>query len=275
MFDADRVSDARRDFLANCRVVLTGFGGDPLLAAPSAFVMKRAVAGEWSELARSVWACLRTHGKLPSLGIRSFFTGTRGRAQSGIRPPSWLNQDFVARLELGARCEQSSTPAGVRHPVRPEAYQGLSHGTWPHCFGVFDPGCSGESVEHRHPFFDLRLVRYVLAMPAHPWFERKALLREAMKGSLPDAVRLRPKTVLCKDPAHPVSSSFDSRCRDRLLSAPGLSLFIDRDKVPVQIWEKPALAWREYSRDVRALSLGYWLSYCRSPTPTNMARGAV
>jgi asparagine synthase (glutamine-hydrolysing) len=275
MFDAEPATDARREFMANCRVVLTGLGGDPALAASRAYVVNRIRSGELSDFARGLWDCVTTHGRLPSLGIRALVMGRSGETRHGLPMPTWLNPELVTRLDLEARWKEVATRCGARHPVRPEAYAALDRSTWPHCFGVLDPGCNGIPVEYRHPFFDLRLVQFVLAMPRQPWFVRKALLREAMKGMLPDAVRLRPKAVLCGDPAHAVSSNFDRGCRDLLLSAPGLSSFIDRDAVPVHIWDKPALASLEYWANVRAFSLGYWLSYCRPASSTALARGAI
>jgi asparagine synthase (glutamine-hydrolysing) len=275
MFDDEPATDACRDFMASCRVVLTGFGGDPALAAPRAYVVNRILHGELSELVRGLCACLSTHGHLPSLGIRSLFMGRLGDTRHELRMPAWLNREFVTRLDLAARWDQIMTPPSARHPVRAEAYMALDNCVWPHCFGAFDPGCNGRPVEYRHPFFDVRLVRYVLAIPRQPWFVRKALLREAMKGILPDTVRLRPKTLLCGDPAHAVSSRFDRGCRDRLLSAPGLSSYVDRDAVPAHIWDKPALASFEYAENVRAFSLGYWLNYCWPNSPVKPARGAI
>lgn len=275
VFDKGPTTNARREFMANCRVVLTGFGADPALAAPRGYVVNRILRGELGELVRGLWACLSTHGHLPSLGIRSLLLGRRVDTAPDIWVPAWLNKKFLARLDLPARREWDLPATNDQHPVRPEAYAALGAPVWPHCFGVFDPGYNDEPVEYRHPFFDLRLVRFLLAMPSQPWFVGKALLREAMKGILPDAVRLRPKTVLCGDPVHAVSFKFDRDCRDRLLGAPGLSSFVDRDAVPVHIWEKPALASGEYYGNVRAFSLGYWLNYCRSNLPEKAVRGAT
>ena len=43
------------------------------------------------------------------------------------------------------------------------------------------------------PFFDLRVLMYLLAIPPLPWCDNKEVLRSAMAGSLPDAVRSRRK----------------------------------------------------------------------------------
>ena len=261
-FDAQGENGGHFDFLGGCRVVLGGLGGDPLLASPRAYVLERLLASEWSELAAGVRVCLRTHGRLPSLGLRSLLTGRLRGARDRPAMPGWLNRELVTRLDLEARWRRVTAPAPDRHPVRPEAHRALGDATWQHCFGVFDPGCNGIAVEHRHPFFDVRLVRFALAMPNQPWFVGKALLREAMKGMLPESVRSRPKTVLRGDPAHAVAEEFDRRCRDRLLSAPGLERFVDVQAVPVHLWDKAALASLEYYGNIRAFSLGYWLNHC-------------
>ena len=275
MFEAERESHARREFTANCRVMLTGLGGDPLLAAPRAYLVNRFLRGEWAELVRGLWACMSTHGHLPSLGIRTLLTGRLRVAGPSVPMPEWLNRDFVTRLNLKARWDAVMKPNGAAHRRRPEAYLGLGDRIWPYVFGTLDPGFGGTPVEHRHPFFDVRLASYVLAMPTQPWFERKALLRGAMKGMLPDAVRLRPKTVLCGYPAHAVAATFDRECRERLLSAPSLSSFVDRNAVPVHIWNKAALDSLDYYANSRAFSLGYWLSYCWPAAQMNTTRGAT
>jgi len=48
-------------------------------------------------------------------------------------------------------------------------------------------------VEVQRPYFDLRLVRFLLRLPPVPWCADKELLRVAMQGVLPEQVRCRPK----------------------------------------------------------------------------------
>ena len=55
-------------------------------------------------------------------------------------------------------------------------------------------------VEVRYPFLDLRIVRYLLAIPVFPWAYKKKLLRDSMYKKLPERVRLRPKTPVSGDP---------------------------------------------------------------------------
>jgi asparagine synthase (glutamine-hydrolysing) len=64
----------------------------------------------------------------------------------------------------------------------------------PHYLRVEDRNSMAHSVESRVPFLDHRLVEQGMALPAHwkmsdGW--NKRVLREAMRGRIPESVRLR------------------------------------------------------------------------------------
>ena len=67
-------------------------------------------------------------------------------------------------------------------------------------FEIENAGVTHQPVEVVYPFLDMRLVNYLLALPPFPWFFQKALLREAMRGRLPETIRTRKKTALQGDP---------------------------------------------------------------------------
>ncbi len=52
----------------------------------------------------------------------------------------------------------------------------------------------------RHPYLDLRVIGFLLSVPPVPWAREKLLMREAMRGRLPDAVLARRKTPLVGAP---------------------------------------------------------------------------
>ncbi len=68
------------------------------------------------------------------------------------------------------------------------------------CSNLKVPGVTHCPVEVRHPFFDLRVVNYLLALPPFPLFFEKRLLREAVAGRLPERIRTRRKSPLAGDP---------------------------------------------------------------------------
>jgi asparagine synthase (glutamine-hydrolysing) len=68
-------------------------------------------------------------------------------------------------------------------------------------FEINDPGVTHTPLEVRYPFVDLRLVEYLLAIPAFPWAYKKRLSRKLLAGKLPREILLRPKTPLSENPA--------------------------------------------------------------------------
>jgi hypothetical protein len=54
-------------------------------------------------------------------------------------------------------------------------------------------------MDVRHPFFDVRLITFLLAIPPVPWCRNKSIHREAMRDILPDSVQSRSKTALAGD----------------------------------------------------------------------------
>ncbi len=112
--------------------------------------------------------------------------------------PPWLNPEFESRYGLRVRWkEQRARQTRVRslHPIRPDAYESFTGPFWQVLFEALDSGSTKAALEARLPFVDLRLLRYMLAVPAMPWCRIKHLQRQAMRGILPEPVRRRPKST--------------------------------------------------------------------------------
>ena len=178
-------------------VVLTGYDGDTLLRSAFRLHWKERLArGEVAALARELAWYVRTQRALPPIGVRTFFAHRR-RARSARVRPRWLREAFWT----GARLEQrwaSGTPSPDRSPRDP-ALRGLTDRSWGAFFDAHDPATLGRAVEFRHPLLDLRLVRFVLGLPAVPWCVNKHLFRRCL-GDLPAEIQRRPKTPLAADP---------------------------------------------------------------------------
>ena len=110
--------------------------------------------------------------------------------------PSGLNPDLEARLGLRARWEQVYVEQPRRDAEVPSAHRSFDLALWRMMFDSLDPGVTGAAIEVRHPFLDLRLLAFMLSVPALPWRRRKFLIRRAMRGRLPDALLARDKTPL-------------------------------------------------------------------------------
>jgi asparagine synthase (glutamine-hydrolysing) len=106
-------------------------------------------------------------------------------------------------------------------------------------------------TETRHPFLDVRLLQYMLALPAMPWCRNKLVIRRAMKKRLPEAVLKRKKTSLSGSPefARAKTSGLP-----RIVPTPALSRYVNADKVPSE-----AGSIVELRAALRPLGLNYWL----------------
>ena len=243
----DQLSDAA----VNGRVLLTGYGADPAVRLPLRYATDLVRSGKIgclaTEVARYVIHCRR----LPRVRLWQHARRWLGReARMAEAVPVWL-----AASTQGRALPPPSEPRLV-HPTRADAYELLTSTEWPLMFERFDPGLTGVPVDVRHPFFDVRLVEYLLAIPPMPWCFDKTIVRLAMRGALPDAVRLRPKTVAAGDPVPAMLRSSEADWIDRFDAAPTLARFVDRARVPPVRHDADANAvWT----NLRPLCLNLWL----------------
>ena len=188
---------------SHARVVLSGDGGDNVMtdqAWPYFLFLKKR--GDWSTIVRTFGGFFLNHGKLPPLRggfrtrLRSLLTGSGEWAGY----PTWIDGEFERRLQLKDRWQQRKFAPVYKHPIHPKAYAGFHGAFWAGVLESEDAALIGVPLETRTPLLDLRILRFLLRLPAVPWCVNKELLRKAMKGHLPDAVLLRPKTVLRMDP---------------------------------------------------------------------------
>jgi asparagine synthase (glutamine-hydrolysing) len=188
------------------RVMLTGIGGDDVLASSAVHLtdmMRQARFGELMrqlphdarQLSCSRWALVRDHCIKPLVprAARSIIRAFRSDARR-TEIPQWINPQCVAALAIAA-----SSSSDVRRRFSTLAQQNIHRAIaygWNTnvALGRLDHFASHFAIECRHPFFDRRLVEFICAIPEEqrwigPW--RKAILRRAMAGLLPEDVRYR------------------------------------------------------------------------------------
>jgi asparagine synthase (glutamine-hydrolysing) len=254
---ADRSRDQLRTASARSRVVLTGFGGDPSLCGRISVhfgeLLRTRHFGRAISDALRYLACER---RLSRLYLRTRWRILFQPDKQGPCYPEWLNEDFEKRLDLRERWKSLRGGAPLHEAVRPEAQQAMADSMWPLLFEGYDCGVSRVPVEVRHPFFDLRLVNFLLALPRLPWCSDKELLREAARGVLPDAVRLRRKSPLRSDPLLALLQRPDSAWVDRFEAVPELARYVVRSRIPAV--HRDTVSWRAWT-SLRPLSLNYWL----------------
>ncbi len=250
----------RQSLGRHSRVLLYGQGSDEAMCRSTALDIFRGMSPRAAvyNLGRA-WQKYRIHPPLGS-GLAERYRKWRNLPTDGSRYPVWLNPQFEARQNLPERWHSLNWNSAHAHPLRPEAYQRLTSPLWAGLFEMVDPGASGTPVEVRFPFLDLRMLNFLLALPPLPFFVDKWLLREAMRGKLPEAVRLRSKTPLAGDPVWENLKQGQQPWQD-LPKMPSLEPYIDLKQALQSVegeGEGEKERWNRQSL-LRAVSLGYWL----------------
>lgn len=172
--------------------------------------------------------------------------------------PEWIDESFAMRTNLRERLRDFWVKR--EDGKRPAAMRALKSNIWTGLFEGYDPVATRLSLEVRHPFIDLRLVEYLLAIPAVPWCVDKHILRCAMKNKLPAAVLHRHKTGLAGDPALQLVRRASVRWLDSFEVSPQLRAFVNLDRRRPVVEEETADGlWAS----LRVFALNYWLMNSR------------
>ena len=177
--------------------------------------------------------------------------------------PEWIDEEFARRTNLRERWKEFWSKPD--HSKRPAAMRALNSKIWTSLFEGYDRGSTKLNLDVRHPFLDLRLIEYLLAIPAKPWCVNKHILRRAMSDKLPAAVLNRPKTGLMGDPALQLVQRASVRWLDSFEVSPQLRAFVNLNRRRPVAEEKTSDAlWAS----LRVFALNYWLTNSRPKMET-------
>ncbi|HET7234588.1 MAG TPA: asparagine synthase-related protein [Longimicrobium sp.] len=241
----------------HARVLLTGFGGDAVLRESPSRLTRLAVRGHLLRAAMEAVRYAALHRRIPRPGVRTWLR--RNDPPSPILIPGWIDEDFARRVGLRERMEAYRAPAAPAHATRPEARAALAEPLWPQLFGALDPGATGIPLEIRHPFFDVRLVRFLLSIPPAQWYNDKGILRMAMKGRLPRAVLRRPKSPLAQDPLEVRRHAHGDGWLGGRTLGPEVDPWVNRALVPAIAGGLAPGEGAPLWLDLRPMSLSVWL----------------
>jgi asparagine synthase (glutamine-hydrolysing) len=182
---------------AGGRVILTGIGGDELFTGYTYFF------ADWLASGR-VWPAVQEMVRRAAVGRVSFWELAYQNAvlpllpailrdrlvRAGGHVPAWIPSGVARRYALRKGTFSAAAYAGrIGHKAH--------HGVLTTLVGLgrlLHPGVMGDTLDVRHPFLYRPLVEFALRLPseicARP-NERKWVLREAMRGILPEVVRTR------------------------------------------------------------------------------------
>jgi asparagine synthase (glutamine-hydrolysing) len=195
MLDAEQDLQTRMGHQGN-RVYLRGHGGDELLGGVpdptyqlASLLWAFQLPTFWSQL--SAWA-LRKKTSVYSLLAKTFGRLAPLLLQSTERRqlPSWVLKEFVRGYEARRRTRNSQTLRGwlPGPPDRDNEYLSLAATL----NGLAPP--LTYNVQPAFPFLDRDLVVFLHAIPGDQILrpqERRSLMRRALKGILPESVRMR------------------------------------------------------------------------------------
>jgi asparagine synthase (glutamine-hydrolysing) len=251
-----RNANPTKEIAAFSRTGLAGFGGDPALASLlSAHFVRLYRKRRFGRMFSDAAGYLSAEGRFSRLYLRTRFRRWFGRNGSEEFPP-WVNPDLVSALSLTDRWQSASNGFHTNQSARPEAHDLVADPQWTSVMESEDASNSGYLVEVSYPFFDLRVLKFLLALPALPWCSDKEILRRAARGILPESVRLRKKSPLIQDPIEALLQRPESAWVDRFEPVVELQAYVLRDRIP------PLLQSRNPFRalfHLRPLSLNFWL----------------
>jgi asparagine synthase (glutamine-hydrolysing) len=178
---------------AGCRVILNGNAGDDLYVPIHILYRAMWQQGDASE----IWRDLRhvfSRGGIRAILEHPPFRHVLGRLRPGrrARPPSWLTAEAAAHwraIEASReRFDWHPLPALAKQLLGPRMTRGRAHEQY---FALRN------GVERRDPYHDEDLVGFMLHAPASLSIRdgrSKWIMREAMKGRLPERFRLKART---------------------------------------------------------------------------------
>ena len=205
--------------------------------------------GRIMPLLRALGADLWMHRRLPlSASIRRI--GARPAATQQESFPEWLASDFARRCQCRERWDRQRD-APSPHPSRPVAYASFGDVHWQSLFETCDLYGAASHADIRHPYLDLRVLQYMLALPVMPWCREKAVVRRAMRWELPPQILRRRKAPVTGSPDF---ERVKSSGLPRLVVASELRNYVNPDKIPAV----PRSAM-ELRSTLRPLGLNYWL----------------
>jgi asparagine synthase (glutamine-hydrolysing) len=236
------------------RVFHSGSGPDLMLNEPAQYgTMLRH--GLISGFVRGAGAFIVRYRLRPFIGAKQLLKRLRGDVpgtHADIDALALLAPELAGLIKIPKQWWQFPTQRQT-HPWRPYTYSQLTDHFWTIGFQQFDAANWRAPVEFRYPYFDLRLVRYLLRVPVLPSFSNKALLREAMLGKLPETVRVRPKAPLAGEPKH----SYADWVHSKKMPDPRLTRYVDARRA---MWPLPARGTlRGINIEHRLIALNHWL----------------
>ena len=250
-----------RQLARDSRVALTGYDGDAFMSEQLSWYFQACAKNLQVRafIGGMAWH-LRTRRCLPPVGLRTSLKRMWRNEESAPAYPEWIDEAFAKRIDLQGRCRQLCSEPLLNNHTHPSALWAFESKVWAPLFEGYDPGSTKLSLEVRHPFIDVRLIDYLLQIPAIPWCVDKHILRRAMNKRLPPVVLNRAKTPLAGDPTLHLAQAASVRWLDNFEVNPELGGFVNLNRRKAITEEQtPDGRWA----NLRVFALNHWLTNSR------------
>ncbi len=239
---------------AHSRVFLCGYGPDDALHYEwQPYLKYLSTKRKWGRLGWEIFSDFYAQRRIPFFSRLPRMWGDRRFRGDGsfyeTSFPEWIDGEFATKLSLQERIHQFERALPTLHPRRPQSFAPFMMDL--SIIGGLDADCTQTALEFRHPFWDVRIQRYFLAVPPVPWARNKYLMRAALRGILPPTVLARPKTPA---PGLPYFERGRAANKPTLPTVPELAHYVDLRKVPA--W--PGVIRKKHDEALRVLGLQYW-----------------
>jgi asparagine synthase (glutamine-hydrolysing) len=191
------------------RILLDGFDGDSIVSHGFEFLTELGRSGRWGKMAseiywlsrrfhRSRWWFLRHYILRPMVVDPVRQKWHRFTVKERFNPlpiPTPMNQDFIRRIQWEERFRSKhEARAKPIRSLKEEHWRNLTWGIHPFFLEVNDKAAAAFGMDHRHPFYDRRLVEFCFAVPpdqklCQGW--DRVIQRRAMDRILPEKIRWR------------------------------------------------------------------------------------
>jgi asparagine synthase (glutamine-hydrolysing) len=199
LFIYDRLAQLARD--AGCQVLLDGLDGDSVVEHGFLFLNQLLRGGRLRRLLRELAALRRRTGIGVGRWIADWVFGPeleRARAQLGrlgLGGFGYLSREFRRESGFDAYLLRKLDAAlSAPRDYRAQHQAALSAPIMAFYLEVHDKLAAAHGVDHRHPYFDRRLIEFCLALPPEQrlfdgW--DRVVQRRAFAGLVPEEIRSR------------------------------------------------------------------------------------
>ena len=212
------------------RALIDGVDGDTTVCHGLEYVAELCGSGHWIRAVREARGLAKRFGHPTRRFLWHFGIGpgilqpfghwcSRLVGNGAPKPPTTMSPDFAKQVDWSGRLhELLGAQLRPARTLRDSHWRALTSALVPHYLEVNDKAASAFGMDHRHPYFDRRLVEFCYGTPANQKLSEgwdRVVQRRAMENILPKQLQWR---VSKSDWGEQFKHGFLNRDRERLES---------------------------------------------------------